>query len=144
MLNHHLWKRHSFKLMRLGSPNRIDDDSDSKAVDFDRRLMLIRLNRWNPKWRLQFQFKLDLFSIKIVHFWYKFDLLIDLNRSNVDYLIKNGRFILKIVRSKIGRIWSKMIYIENDNKNWQFGSNSTNFDPIWLFLVRNRSISRYK
>ena len=30
-------KSHSSKLMRLGPTNRIVDDSDSKAVDFDRR-----------------------------------------------------------------------------------------------------------
>ena len=32
------------KLMLLGSPNRIDDDSDSKAVDFDRRITTIRMS----------------------------------------------------------------------------------------------------
>ena len=35
----------AIKLMRLGSPNQIDNDSDSKAVDFDRRITSIRLNR---------------------------------------------------------------------------------------------------
>ena len=32
---------HSTKLMRLGSPNGIDDDSDSKAVNFDHRITSI-------------------------------------------------------------------------------------------------------
>ena len=39
----------------------------------------------------------NIFLIKIDRFRYKFDLLIDLNRSNVNYLIENGRFISKIV-----------------------------------------------
>ena len=30
----------STKLMRLGSPNRIDDDSDSKAIYIDRRIII--------------------------------------------------------------------------------------------------------
>ena len=33
-----------FKLMRLGLTNRIVDDSDSKAVDFDRLLTSIRIS----------------------------------------------------------------------------------------------------
>ena len=32
------------KLMRLGSPNRIVDDLDSKAVDLDRRITSIRIS----------------------------------------------------------------------------------------------------
>ena len=40
----------------------------------------------------------NIFLIKINLFRYKFDLLIDLNRSNVYYLIENGRFISKIVQ----------------------------------------------
>ena len=36
------------------------------------------INRWNPKRRSRFRFEIDLLSIIIDRFRYKFDLLIDL------------------------------------------------------------------
>ena len=46
------------KLMRLGSPNRIDDDSDSKAVDFDRRITSIEIRNDDRD-----------FDSKLIYFW---------------------------------------------------------------------------
>ena len=77
--------------MRLGSPNRIDDFESKSRSEFDRRLPSIRISRFVNN--LEFNIKLIYFrykSIKIDRFRYKFDLLINLNRSNVDYLIENS------------------------------------------------------
>ena len=79
------------KLMRLGSPNRIVDDLDSKEIYIVVELSSIRIPTiWSNR-RYRIRYKIDLFSIKI-------DLLIELNQSNVNYLIKNGWFISKIDR----------------------------------------------
>ena len=85
------------KLMRLGSPNWINVVKSKSKSKFDRRLSSIWISRFNSRWRSRFRLKIDLFSIKIDRYRYKFDLLIDLNWSNVDYSIENRW------------IWSKMV-----------------------------------
>ena len=67
----------------------------------------------------------------------KFDLLIDLNRNNVDYLIEIGQFILKI-----GRIWTKNIKNRKIVRKFeQILPNSTIFGPILtLDLIPDRDL----
>ena len=66
--------------MRFGLPNRIDVVKSSLKSGFDRRIIV------NSDFN---RYKINLFrSI--------FDILINLNWYNVDYLIKNSRFISKI------------------------------------------------
>ena len=91
------------KLMRLGFPNRIEFGIRIRLSN-TRRFGFQRFDRINL---IEFNIKLIYFrlkSIKFEHFRFKFDILIDLNRYNVDYLIENSRFI-----SKIGQIWSKNV-----------------------------------
>ena len=82
---------------------------------------------------------LYIFSIKINRFWYKFDLLIDLNRSNVNYSIENGRFISKIV-------WLNQKLVKFDRKRWFISKTTTKIDnlaQIWPISNINWPFSNY-
>ena len=113
-----MWTQHKFyisllyflrvwcKLMWLGSPNQIDDFESISRSEFDCRF---GFQRFRSNRRLRFWYKINCFR-------YKFDLLIDLNLSNVNYLIENGRFISKICRfhrkSWLSR-WNQWIFDQN-------------------------------
>ena len=121
-----------FKLMRLGSANRIDDFESKSRSEFDRRIIVDSDSNDLIKSSItifdikSIYFRLNRYKIDL--FRYIFDLLINLNQYNVDYLIKIGQII-----SKIGRIWIKnvqnrQIFLKFDQiraNSTIFGQNST-------------------
>ena len=94
------------KLMRLGSPNRIDDDSDSKGIYIDRRLTPIRIPTIKIELTIpnliQNQSIFDINQLKSIVF--------DINSIFYSILID----LMSIIQSKIVDLYRKWsIYIEN-------------------------------
>ena len=116
--------------MRFGLPNRIDIVESSLKSGFDRRIIVDSdFNDVIESTRSIFDilsiiyYRLNRYKIDLFRSF--FDILINLNRYNVNYLIENSRFI-----SKIGRIWTKnvqnrQIVLKFD----QIRPNSTIFGP---------------
>ena len=161
-----LGQRLAVKLMGLGLTNRIDDDSDFKLVDFDRRLQSdSKSNDKSHHWRLGFQagrfrssitvrfriqqriqiddgyfdlnsISFDLFSIKIDHFWSIFHQKIEKDSPNVDSLIENNDYIIKN-----DELYQKrQIISKTTNKTTKIRLFLTIFDLIRPVFDMNRTI----
>ena len=118
------------KLMRLASANRIDVVKLKSWSEFDHRLTTIGIPTIWLNLGDQFSLYFDLFLIKSIKnwfFWSIFDLLIDLNRYYVNYLIENSRFISKIDRILVKFEPNLPIFGFFRFKFDQFSTNSTNF-----------------
>ena len=133
--------------MRFGLTNRIVDNSDFKAVNFDSRLRsnsksndesesTIAISIW-------FWYKIDLFWSKIDLFWSKIDLFC----SKFDlFRLKDRKRPSKCpLFNRKQKIISKTTnYIENDDQNNHYKSNLTNFWYKSNYFWYKSNYFRYK